>query len=62
MPAKKPTNTARIDLLEARFNIIEQDFVTLQNNLNKTISQVCAIHRTLLGIEYWVKTGKNINL
>jgi len=61
MPTKKLVLSARMELLEARFNVIEQDFLTIQDNLNKTISQLCAVHRSVLGLEYYYRNGKSIN-
>jgi len=61
MPTKKLVLSARMDLLEARFNVIEQDFLTIQDNLNKAISQLCAVHRSVLGLEYYHKTRNSIN-
>ena len=61
MGTKKLDPSARMDLLEARFNVIEQDFLTIQDNLNKTISQLCAVHRSVLGLEYYHRTGRSIN-
>lgn len=61
MPNKKLTPSARLDILETRFNTIEKDFEAIQQQLKELRLFTLQLHRATIGLEYTLQYNESIN-